>query len=431
MSKRRRGYLYRRGATYWLAYMVDGRLFRQSLGTANRRDAQAEADKILLPIQAGDAVATLATVKAKLESATTVAEKLADDANPPPAIRQGWALYLASESRPQSGPATLKQYEGHFARFARWLAGTHPEVVQLRDVTPTHAAAFVRYLEAELHLSGGRINKFITFLKSLFKHIETPAKITANPFAKIAPRRHLAQSKRPLTIEELKAIIEKAEGEMKTLFMLGTFTGLRLGDAATLRWDEVDLARGIIRRIPTKTARSGTAVIIGLPGILSDHLAQLVRRGPFVLSDTASLYERDVQALSRRIQAHLISCGIQTLKAGTGFEMKDGREVYTGKRAVVLAGYHSLRHSFVSLHAQAGTPQAILQKLAGHSNPMMTEHYTHLDEGSARQMANALPATLTGATTPAKREPLPAWAADRLAEMTPKNWRAIRDEILA
>ncbi len=429
--KKRTGHLFKRNGTYWLRYQIDGQRFAQSLKTTNKRDAQSEAERIMAPLAKADEVATIQAVQARLETAATVAEKLADEVNPPPAIRQGWSLYLSSESRPQSGPATMKQYEGHFARFARWLAGTHPEVVQLRDVTPTHAAAFVRYLEAELHLSGGRINKFITLLKSLFKHIETPAKITANPFAKIAPRRHLAQSKRPLTIEELKAIIEKADGEMKTLFMLGTFTGLRLGDAATLRWDEVDLARGIIRRIPMKTARSGTAVVIGLPKILSDHLALLVRRGPFVQPDTASLYERDVQALSRRIQAHLISCGIQTLKAGTGFEMKDGREVYTGKRAVVLAGYHSLRHSFVSLHAQAGTPQAILQKLAGHSNPMMTEHYTHLDEGSARQMVNALPATLTGTTTPTKREPLPAWAADRLNSMTAKNWKSIRDEILA
>ena len=83
MSKRRRGYIYKRGETFWIKYMVEGRLFRQSLGTANRREAQAEADKILLPIQAGDAVATLATVKAKLETATTVAAQLADEADPP------------------------------------------------------------------------------------------------------------------------------------------------------------------------------------------------------------------------------------------------------------------------------------------------------------------------------------------------------------
>lgn len=421
--KKRTGHLFKRSGIYWLRYQVEGKRFAQSLKTTNRRDAQAEADRIMAPIAKADEVETIKAVQARLEDATMLAERLADEANPPPSIRQGWNLYLASESRPQSGPATLKQYEGHFDRFARWLAGQHPDVAQLRAVNPSHAAAFVRYLETDLRLSGGRINKFLTFLKSMFAHIETPAKITANPFAKIAPRRHLAQSKRPLTVEELKTIIEKADGEMKTLFMLGTFTGLRLGDAATLRWDETDLARGIIRRIPMKTARSGKAVIIGLPAILADHLGGLDRRGAFVLPDTASLYERDVQALSRRIQAHLIACGIQTVKEGTGGE--------TGKRAVVLAGYHSLRHSFVSLHAQAGTPQAILQKLAGHSNPMMTEHYTHLDEGSARSMANALPATLTGAPAPAKREPLPGWAREKLATINARNWKTVCAELAA
>ena len=419
--KKRTGHLFKRNGTFWLRYQVGGQRFAQSLKTTNKRDAQAEAERIMAPLAKADEVETIKAVHSRLETATAAAERLADEANPPPSIRQGWSLYLASESRPRSGPVTLGNYEQHFDRFTRWLAGSHPEVTQLRAVTPDHAAAFVRHLERNLHLSGNRVNKYITFLKCLFNHIESPARIAANPFAKIAFRRHLAQSKRPLTIEELKTIIEKADGEMKTLFMLGTFTGLRLGDACTLRWDETDLVRGIIRRIPMKTARSGKAVIIGLPAILSDHLTGLERTAPYVMPGVSSLYKSDCAALSNRIQAHLIACGIQTVKPGTGGE--------TGKRAVVLAGYHSLRHSFVSLHAQAGTPQAILQKLAGHSNPMMTEHYTHLDEGSARSMANALPATLTGAPAPAKREPLPAWALEKLATMTAKNWKTIRNEI--
>jgi integrase len=190
----------------------------------------------------------------------------------------------------------------------------------------------------------------------------------------------------------------------------------------------VDLARGIIRRVPRKTARRGKVVIIGLPEVLADHLRRLSRNGPCVMPDAAALYVRDHRALVLKVQRHLESCGIRTTQPGTGFEVVDGREVHTGQRAVVEAGFHSLRHSFVSLHAQAGTSQPILQQLVGHGSPVMTEIYTHLDADSARNTAATFPLVLTGAAT-TRREPMPSWALEKLATMNAENWKAIRDEI--
>ena len=59
-------------------------------------------------------------------------------------------------------------------------------------------------------------------------------------------------------------------------------------------------------------------------------------------------------------------------------------------RAVVEVGFHSLRHTWVSLHAMHGTPQAVIQESAGHANPAMTEHYTHVSIDAARRAAEAL-----------------------------------------
>ena len=441
--KKRTGHLFKRGGMFWLRYQIDGKRFAQSLGTRHKREAEAAAERILAPMRATDAADSLKAVAARLADAETTAERLADEAAPPLAIRRAWDMYLESQARPQSGAATLRQYESHFDAFARWLAGKHPEAATLRDVTPDMAAGFIGHLETERRLSGNRINKHARFLRTFFRVLSKAARIEANPFADIAPRRHLAQSRRPLTLEELRAVILAAEGELKTLLMVGTFCGLRLADAATLEWGETDVHRRIIRRIPRKTARTGKSVIIGLPPLLAEHLAALERRGPFVLPDTAAEYEADAPALSRRIQKHLEACGLQTVKPGTGpgSEKKDadGKPILgTGKRAVVLAGFHSLRHSFISLHAQAGTPQAVLMKLAGHSNPMMSEHYTHLSEESALATAAAFPRllaaegegrTIEAEAIEAKAEPVPAWAVKRLRKMTANNWKKIRDEL--
>lgn len=37
-----------------------------------------------------------------------------------------------------------------------------------------------------------------------------------------------------------------------------------------------------------------------------------------------------------------------------------------------------------------GTPQAVIQESAGHANPAMTEHYTHVSIDAARRAAEAL-----------------------------------------
>ena len=77
---------------------------------------------------------------------------------------------------------------------------------------------------------------------------------------------------------------------------------------------------------------------------------------------------------------------------------KDGKSksVHTGNRAVLEVGFHSLRHTYVSLHAESGTPAGIIQANVGHSNPAMTRHYTHVSETAALEYAQRLPGLTDG-----------------------------------
>ena len=53
---------------------------------------------------------------------------------------------------------------------------------------------------------------------------------------------------------------------------------------------------------------------------------------------------------------------------------EDGKpkEVHTGTRAVVEVGFHSLRHTFVSLCRAAGAPLSVVEAIVGHASPAMT-----------------------------------------------------------
>ena len=56
------------------------------------------------------------------------------------------------------------------------------------------------------------------------------------------------------------------------------------------------------------------------------------------------------------------------------------------------ATFHSLRHTFVSLAANAGVPLPIVASIVGHSSTAMTRHYYHENEDALRQAVAAIPA---------------------------------------
>ena len=62
-------------------------------------------------------------------------------------------------------------------------------------------------------------------------------------------------SKRPFSKSQIDAIFKLAEGDMRTLCMIGLYTGLRLGDAVTLKWSEIDFDNSLISRLPNKTKK--------------------------------------------------------------------------------------------------------------------------------------------------------------------------------
>ena len=67
-------------------------------------------------------------------------------------------------------------------------------------------------------------NKHVGFLRLFFDVLRESARIEENPYEKIKHRKLQTQSRRELTVAELKTVLGKADGELKTLLMLGTFT---------------------------------------------------------------------------------------------------------------------------------------------------------------------------------------------------------------
>lgn len=444
-------------APYWIQYTMPnptggrGIVKRQALHDTDgnpithRDKAEAERKRITAPYRTGSAVETLKVLQSRINIAKGDHAAALAKANPSLELVASWEAYIQSPERPDSGNATLRQYHGHWDRFMRWLATKHPEVTTLADVTPVTASEYAGDLTAAKY-SSNAFNKHVGFLKLLFRVLEEPGRVTTNPFGRVKRRTLHTHSRREFTISELTTILSRAEGDIALLLYLGACTGLRFGDCCTLTWGDVDLARGIIRRIPNKTAKNGKPVLVGIPPALHERLSAIEpkRRTGFVLPAMAEVYRRNAPQITVHVQTHIINCGIDVHAPGTGQRIKRDKDgiperdgntgkvitVNTGKPAVVDVGFHSLRHTWVSMHAARGTPQAIVQASVGHANPAMTAHYTHVDATTAREVARALPAFL-GTNGKVEREPLPVWAREIVEKMKQQTWQKAKSELLA
>lgn len=433
--KHRTGYLFKRGDNWGVQWRIEGKLYSKTLRDANgqpittKREAEEARDKFMAPLALASEAEALASLAGRANTLQTELNKAAAGLT----LVKAWSAYLASSNRPDTGPDTLEVYEGQFGQFTDWMAKEHPTVTALRDVTEDMAEEYAGYLNHG-RLSPNTFNKHVRVLELVFRVLAKKARIAGNPWEGIQRKALTTSSRRELTVEELRKVCRNATGDLRTLLALGIYTGLRLRDCATLRKGEVDLVRGIIRRVPNKTARHNPNPVLipihpALRAEIEPVLTSADNTSDYLLPRIAQDYTGGGASKKRmidQIQEHFASQGVKLYKPGTGPGTK--------KRAVVEVGFHSLRHSFVSLCREANAPLAVVEAIVGHSNPAMTRHYSHVGELAASRAVACLPGLMSDDKAEApKRDPeaILGKALALVETITADNWAEKKAAILA
>jgi integrase len=176
---------------------------------------------------------------------------------------------------------------------------------------------------------------------------------TTKPGAKHAPR---AENRRTVYSPHVTAAIR--------LLLL---TGCRLREVLHLKWEHVDLERGLLHLPDSKTGKK--VVVLSAPA--GAVLAELPRAGRYVIAgESPDAPRSDLKKPWSRIAA----------RAGL-----DGLRL------------HDLRHSYASIGAGAGLGLPIVGKLLGHSQPATTARYAHLDADPLRRAADRIGGTIAAA----------------------------------
>jgi integrase len=138
------------------------------------------------------------------------------------------------------------------------------------------------------------------------------------------------------------------------------FTGCRLREILHLKWEQVDLERGLLFLPDSKTSRK--TVILNAPALAV--LSGLDRIGPYVVPGDDP--EKPRADLKRPWDA-------------------------VAKRAR-LSGVrlHDLRHTYASFGAGGGLGLPIIGRLLGHTQASTTQRYAHLDADPLRRASEAI-----------------------------------------
>lgn len=369
----------------WYVYTPSGdRLRRSKVLTASSVE---EARKELHELTDGNALITrekeIQKGLVELEGVRAELQRIEDE-RPALTISGMFEAYRKHPNRPQCGAATLECYRQQADIFAKWMADNYSEAKEVRQVSREVAAAFLDSLSKRT--SPNTYNKYVSLLRLIWRTIGEEARCLVNPWdgvqRKAQPK---TNGRRALTVEELAKVTADLTGEMRVLFALGIYTGLRLGDCVMMDWGSIDLVRRVIVTIPRKTARTGREVEIPIHPVLFSMLEEIEanKRKGHLLPNIAADYLRDSARITDRIQAIFRNAGIETKKAVEGYS-----------RSATAVGFHSLRHSFVSMMGNAGAPLALVQSIVGHSNPMMTAHYFHAKTDALSNAVKTLPALM-------------------------------------
>ncbi len=341
-----------------------------------RTGDRAEALKILNRITKGanlDDRARLAAIKAKLEADS-----------PRPSFEEAWRVYADAPENVGQSDGARQTDAGRWRYFTRWMHGhkgnkwsrtdckaAHPEIETIDAVGRDVAREFVAH--AKGNASANTVNKYVRVLRRVWKLNG----VSPNPWEGFSKLPAPPRLRRALDAGEVARLIGAASGELRVLFALGAFTGMRMSDCARVRWTDFDQTGGTITVRPEKTVRSsGKIVSIPVHPSLAKALGQRKKHG-FVMPGLAALPE---WRLSEEVMRHFASCGFSESEKPKGY-----------RHAVATVGFHSLRSTFITEMANVGAPMAMVQAIVGHMSPEMSMHYYRANAEAARAKVAALP----------------------------------------
>ena len=254
-------------------------------------------------------------------------------------------------------------------------------------------------------LSPATIAAYFARLRAFFSWAVGERLCKANPISGIQMPRDLpTRSEKYCSKQErdqLLATVPADRQDLSLVMMLGFFAGLRRREIDQARRDWIDLEAGVltVRRTPTfaaKSTRGHRTIRLSprLTAFLADYLAAPMRprkRGhgcetapapvPLPLLQPDDYLVRPDRLPGRKITTR----GKQENRYR--FDARRPLEEHVAAQGLPWVSFHTMRHTWATLHALAGTPMTTLAKELGEEAETVFRHYVGYQRESSHSAA--------------------------------------------
>ncbi|QDV19491.1 site-specific tyrosine recombinase XerC [Gimesia panareensis] len=333
-----------RGRIWWCYYQLDGKQQRESLKTANKKEARRAA----LLIDA-DLIRGIHDVQPEPVSLNEAIDQL--------------QAHLEQEGR---AAKTLKAYR-HVFRTLIELAGE-------RRISKVHQVnlRFIDYYR-EQRRTAGRAPKTIwketAMIRRLVRYALSRKLILRDPLEGLQNPQPRPTEQPCWSPAELEQIIAAAEGTFKRIYILLADTGMRLGELQWLTWDDFIFSQRYIHIRPKEgwSPKTGESRRVPMTERVYEEFHRLPRTHHWVFTRGASIRYPD-----------------------GGQQISPSRTLRSLKRLLKRIGLpeegklHTFRHSFISKALAKGIPATTVRSWVGHVSDEMLRRYTHVLEQDSR-----------------------------------------------
>jgi integrase len=242
--------------------------------------------------------------------------------------------------------------------------------LRAREITPAYIG---RYRTEKERLTGKSIRNHLILLQAVFNHAKRSGQIYYVPYIE-KPKWKLDEQEFSYlkSQNEIERFLSSAKQQGEIFYILyatAIYTGLRQGELAGLRWDDIDFEKRLIRveRSFESTTKSGKAryapILDALINILKEW--RLKNQSHLVFpNESGNMYKNSARIFQEYLHKVLDHAG---------FIRKQ-----TPSRQVHYIRFHDLRHTFASHWVMNGGSIFKLQQILGHQSIQMTMRYAHL-----------------------------------------------------
>ena len=284
--------------------------------------------------------------------------------------------------------ATEKSYVHWIKQYIHYHGRRHPSTLEA-----AHIRDFLSFLAVRKKVSASTQNLALNSIVFLYRHVLDADLGDFGDFARAKQPRRLPAVLSPA---EVQRVLQSMTGPTQLVASLLYGSGLRLGEAISLRVKDVDFEylRIHVRRGKGKRDRT-TMLSETLVDPLRAHLARVKRRH---IADTKAgfglaplpdaLATKYPQAASSWNWQYVFPSRKRSRNEKTGSVHRHHMAPSTVQKAVRQAmrtadvqrhaSCHSLRHSFATHLLEAGYDIRTVQELLGHTDVRTTQIYTHV-----------------------------------------------------